>query len=71
MENAKIMEKSMCARLNSSIEKCELLYTGPFGFRSGHATEMTPVNTQDLITEAIDTNKHFHSFIYSFIRPFL
>lgn len=55
---AKIMEKSMCTRLNSYIEKFELLYPGQFGFRSGHSTDMALVNIQDLITEAIDTNKH-------------
>ena len=52
------MEKSMCTRLNSYIEKFELLYPGQFGFRSGHSTDMALVNIQDLITEAIDTNKH-------------
>ena len=51
----KIMEKSMCTRLNSYIEKFKHLYPGQFSFRSGHSTDMALVNLHDLITDAVTT----------------
>ena len=55
---AKIMEKAMCSRLNSYIDRLSILYPRQYGFRTGHSSYLALVNIQDLITNAIDSNKH-------------
>src|SRR6218665_2965085 len=54
---AKIMEKIMCARLNSCIDKLFLICPGQFGFRAGHSTNMALIDIHDRITSAIDDKK--------------
>src|SRR6218665_1731777 len=54
---AKIMEKIMCTRLNSYIDKLSLIYPGQFGFMAGHSTDMALIDIHDRITSAIDDKK--------------
>src|SRR6218665_912098 len=54
---AKIMEKIMCARLNSYIDKLSLIYFGQFGFRAGHSTDMALIDIHNHTISAIDDKK--------------
>src|SRR5688572_5355178 len=54
----KVLEKAMCERLNHYINKMHVLYPLQHGFRPGHSTDMSLINMQDLISQAIDTNKY-------------
>lgn len=64
---AKITEKVMYNRLSAFIEKSNILYPMQYGFRKNYSVDLAMVMIQDLIIEAIDSNKY--AIGYSWIWP--
>uniref|UniRef100_A0A8C7Y996 Reverse transcriptase domain-containing protein n=1 Tax=Oryzias sinensis TaxID=183150 RepID=A0A8C7Y996_9TELE len=55
---SKILEKMFIARLNSFIEKHNILDEGQYGFRSNRSTSLALMNVIENITNAIDNKKN-------------
>src|SRR5688572_25456375 len=66
----KVLEKAMCERLNHYINKMHVLYPLQHGFRPGHSTDMSLINMQDLISQAIDTNKYLIAIFLDLAKAF-
>jgi len=64
------MDKAVCSRLNSYIDRLSILYPRQYWFSTGHSTDLALVNIQDLITNAIDSNKHAVDIVYDLAKAF-
>ena len=67
---SKIYEKAIVLRLNSFIEKNEILNNKQFGFRKNHSTSMALVTFTDYITENLDLGNSVISVFIDLSKAF-